>query len=72
MSQSMVLQLCDLIHPELQELMQGSDHIAESNEHTGREAYIPDCCAIDTAMLPMQRPCSCTDGTACSCCQGPA
>ena len=45
MSQSTRLQLCDLVHPELQELMQGCSHIAECNEQTGGESYIPDCCA---------------------------
>ncbi|DBB15080.1 hypothetical protein WJX82_003450 [Trebouxia sp. C0006] len=35
MSQSTCFQLCDLVHLELQELLQGCSHIAECNEQTG-------------------------------------
>ncbi|KAA6417103.1 MAG: hypothetical protein FRX49_12941 [Trebouxia sp. A1-2] len=37
MSQSTCFQLCDLVHPELQELMQGCSHVAESNEQTAKK-----------------------------------
>ncbi len=69
MSQSTYLQLCDLVHPELQELMQGCSHIAESNEQTGGEAYRPDCLADNTSLLPMQHPRLCTNTgvAACAC-----
>ena len=74
MSQSTCFQLCDLAHPELQELMHGCSHMAKSNEQTGRESYIPDCRADDTSLLSMQHPCSCTDNgfAACAWWQGPA